>query len=220
MIAPERPDRRETIRYLGGAGVEMNAEMERLMDDCEKQLLACARPKYLYKILELPQDSLTEGEDIRRHLAGCSRAVVMCATLGAEVDRLIRVAQVRDMAQAVVLDAMASVAVEQVCARLDERIMAENPGWFMTFRFSPGYGDYPISLQKTFLRLLDAQRKIGLSVSDSLLLIPAKSVTAVAGLSASPVPRGRRGCAVCSLRETCQYRRNGEHCGFENTVKE
>ena len=46
------------------------------------------------------------------------------------------------------------------------------------------------------------------------LLIPAKSVTAIAGVSDAPIPQKKRGCAVCNLRETCQYRRNGEHCGF------
>ena len=213
MITLDSLNRREVVRYLGGAGAEMNAEMERLMDSCERQLLECARPKYLYRIMPLPQEELTVGQDIRRHLEGCDKAAVMCATLGAEVDRLIRVAQVRDMAQAVVLDAMASAAIEQVCCRVDELIASQLPGCFMTFRFSPGYGDYPISLQKTFLRLLDAPRKIGLSASDASLLIPAKSVTAIAGLSASPIRRRKRGCAVCNLKNTCQYRRNGEHCG-------
>lgn len=214
MITLRPLNRREVVRYLGGAGVKMNADMERLMDSCEQQLLERARPKYLYQILPLPQEELTVGQDIRRHLEGCDQAALLCATLGAEVDRLIRVAQVRDMAQAVVLDAMASAAVEQVCAQADEIIAAQCPGRFMTFRFSPGYGDYPISLQKTFLRLLDAPRKIGLSLSESCLLIPAKSVTAIAGLSASPIPRKKRGCAVCNLKTTCQYRRNGEHCGL------
>ncbi len=214
MITLEPLDRAEAVRYLGGAGVEMNDDMRRLMDVCEKQLLSAARPKYLYRITDLPNAELTAGEDIVRHLQGCTRAAVICATLGAEVDRLIRVAQVRDMAQAVVLDAMASVAVEQVCRRLDVLLAQRFPGSFFTFRFSPGYGDYPITLQKAFLRFLDAPRKIGLSVSKSSLLIPAKSVTAVAGISDRPLPPKRRGCAICDLRGSCQYRRNGEHCGF------
>ncbi|MBQ1838930.1 MAG: hypothetical protein II127_04880 [Ruminococcus sp.] len=188
--------------------------MTRLMDDCEAQLLRVAQPKYLYRVVDLPCEELTVGEDIRRHLRGCDRAVLLCTTLGASVDRLIRVAQVRDMAEAVVLDSMASVAIEQVCRKADELIAAQFPGCFFTFRFSPGYGDYPIGLQKTFLRLLDAPRRIGLSVSESCLLVPAKSVTAIAGISEHPLERQRRGCAVCNLRKTCQYRRNGEHCGF------
>ena len=218
MITLQPLDRKEAARYLGGARVAMNADMECLMDDCERELLSAAQPKYLYRLLDLPREELRAGKDIQAHLEGCVRAAVMCATLGAAVDRLIRVAQVRDMARAVVLDAMASVAIEQVCTQVDACIAAENPGRYLTFRFSPGYGDYPITLQKEFLRLLDAPRKIGLSLSDSYLLIPAKSVTAIMGLSETPLPKRRRGCAVCNLRETCQYRRNGEHCGFQNTV--
>ena len=214
MNIPDRIDRREAVRYMGGAGVMMNADMERLMDGCEQELLRVMQPKYLYQIVALPQEALLVGGDIRRHLKGCRQAVLFCATLGAAVDRLLRVAQVRDMARAVVLDSMASVAIEQVCRRADESIAAQLPGRFLTFRYSPGYGDYPIELQKTFLRLLDAPRKIGLTVSDSCLLVPAKSVTAIAGISDVPVERQRRGCAVCNLRDTCQYRKNGDHCGF------
>ena len=212
MITLDRLNRSEAARYLGGAKVEMNDAMRALIDECEAQLLDTARPKYLYRVVDLPDETLIVGEDIKRHLSGCAKAVLLCATLGAEVDRLLRVTQVRDMARAVVLDSLASVAVEQVCNKADEPIAAQNPEYHMTFRFSPGYGDYPIELQKEFLRRLDAPRKIGLSANESYLLIPSKSVTAIAGLSTSPVDVKKRGCATCNLRKTCRYRKNGEHC--------
>lgn len=214
MTLPEKLDRGEAIRYLGGAGIELTDEMNALIDDCERELLSVIAPKYRCITVALPCEEIMRGEDIRRHLEGCDRAVMLCATLGAQADRLIRVAQVSDMARAVVLDSLASVAIEQVCRMIDEMIAAENPGEYLTFRFSPGYGDYPIELQKTFLTMLDAPRRIGLSMNESCLLIPAKSVTAVAGLSKEPIPKRKRGCAVCSLKNTCRYRRNGEHCGF------
>ena len=141
---------------------------------------------------------------------------MLCATLGAEADRLIRVSQISDMPRAVVIDALASAMTEQVCAEVDRLLAEQMEGCYFTYRFSPGYGDYPIELQREFLRFLDAPRKIGLTVTESFLLTPAKSVTAVAGISGEPVPRGRRGCAVCSLRDTCAYRRKGSHCGFQN----
>ena len=84
----------------------------------------------------------------------------------------------------------------------------------MTTRFSPGYGDYPIELQKSFLHILDAPRKIGLTANDSFLLTPVKSVTAIIGLSENPIERKKRGCAICNMNQSCIYRRNGEHCGF------
>ena len=214
MITLDNLNRAEAVRYLGGAGLAVNDSMQKLMDECEAEVLSRANPKYLYQILDLPCDEIMRGNDIVSHLSGCSKAVLMCATLGSEVDRLIRVAQISDMAKAVVLDSFASVAIEQLCNKADELIAERFPKYHMTFRFSPGYGDYPIELQKYFLSRLDAPRKIGLNTNDSYILIPSKSVTAVAGLSEFPIEKKKRGCAVCNLRDKCQYRRNGEHCGF------
>lgn len=214
MIRLEKLNRREAIRYLGGAKVEINSKMQELMDECEQMILSVANPKYLYKLIDLPCDEIIKGKDIANHLDGCDKAVLMCATLGSEVDRLIRITEISDMAKAVVLDSFASVAVEQVCCKVDEMLAQKYPDSYFTFRFSPGYGDYPIEMQGYFLRALDAQRKIGLTANSNSLLIPSKSVTAVAGASKSPVEKKKRGCAVCNMRDICKYRRNGEHCGF------
>ncbi|MBQ1806883.1 MAG: hypothetical protein II012_04585, partial [Ruminococcus sp.] len=66
MITLKPLDRREAVRYLGGAGVQMNAEMERLMDVCEAQLLGAAQPKFIWKRIDWPCEELTAGEDIER----------------------------------------------------------------------------------------------------------------------------------------------------------
>lgn len=214
MITLGPLDHAEAVRYLGGAGVAMNTDMEQLLATCEEEVLRTAEPKYLYKVIDLPSEDFLEGRDIREHLAGCSRAVLLAATLGTEVDRLIRVAQVEDMARAVVLDALASVAIEQVCEAFDRMLLAEFPDWHQTFRYSPGYGDYPIELQKRYLQALDAPKKIGLTTNDRFLLIPTKSVTAVTGLSRQPLPERARGCVSCSFREHCTLRTRGDHCGI------
>lgn len=214
MITLEKLNRKEAVRYLGGAGISLNYRMDRLMDECEKEILAKASPKYLYTEKELPCNILMQGEDIKNHLDGCYSAIVMCATLGSEIDKLIRINQISDMAKAVVLDSFASVAIEQACSKFDEIIAEKYSGSYLTFRFSPGYGDYPIELQKSILTMLDAPRKIGLTANENSLLVPTKSVTAVAGLSKAPINRKKRGCAVCNMRDRCKFRRNGEHCGF------
>ncbi len=214
MIELDKLNRREAVRYMGGSGIQMNEQMESLMDDCEAEVLANANPKYLYIEKALPCEELIKGKDIENHLDGCEKAIMMCATLGADIDKLIRVTQISDMAKAVVLDSFSSVAIEQVCSKVDELLAQKYEGWNMTFRFSPGYGDYPIELQQDFLRMLDAPRKIGLTTNDNFLLMPTKSVTAVLGLSRNPVERKKRGCAICNMRGKCRFRRNGEHCGF------
>ena len=205
MIKLESLDRAEALRYLGGAKTEPDEKMTSLLNDCEARLLSAAKPGYLYKIISLPCEWLLVGEDIKNHLANCRSAALICATLGAEVDKLIRVSQITDMPRAVVINSLAAVAIEQVCDKIEEKLFAI---------FRPGYGDFPIELQKSFLSELDAPRKIGLSANSSHILTPSKSVTAVIGISSQPIEAKKRGCAVCNLRKTCRYRRNGEHCGF------
>lgn len=213
MIELEKLNRNEAVRYLGGAGIRLNYRMDVLMDECEKAVLEKASPKYLYVEKDLPCPQIMGGKDIESHLNGCEKAIVMCATVGSEVDKLIRISQISDMARAVVMDSLASVAVEQVCNAFDKIIAEKYSDYNMTFRFSPGYGDYPIELQKIILQMLDAPKKIGLCTNDNFLLTPTKSVTAVLGLSKNPIERKKRGCAICNMRETCKFRRKGLHCG-------
>ena len=213
MITLTNLNRDEAKRYLGGADIVPDDKMLSLFDNCEKEVITRAKPKYLYKIIDLPDDELIIGEDIRAHLAGCEKAAVICATLGADIDKMLRISQISDMPRAVVLDSFASTAVEQVCREVDKILAEKNPEYYFTFRFSPGYGDYPIELQRSILDMLDAPRKIGLSLNESYLLIPSKSVTAIAGMSKKPIERKKRGCAVCDMRDRCKYRKSGEHCG-------
>ena len=118
-----------------------------------------------------------------------------------------------DMAKAVIADAFAGAAVEQVMNEAEKLIKAEFPGKYFTWRYSPGYGDFPIEIQKQLLDVLDAPRKIGLCTSDSRMLAPVKSVTAVMGVSDAPLPARKRGCVTCNMRQRCQFRKRGLHCG-------
>ena len=214
MIELSKLNKAEAVRYLGGAGISLTYRMDVLMNECEKEILKTAQPRFVYIEKDLPCEQLMKGKDIENHLAGCEKAVVMCATLGAEVDKLIRISQIADMAKAVVMDSLASVAIEQVCCKVDELIAEKYKDYNMTFRFSPAYGDYPIEMQRLILDMLDAPRKAGLCTNDSFLLVPSKSVTAVMGLSKNPIEKKKRGCAVCNLNKTCKFRKKGLHCEF------
>lgn len=214
MIQLKALNKQECVRYLGGAKVQMNSAMEQLLDVCQAEVISISQPKYLYKEIPLDSEILQQGEDIKNHLSGCNKAIVMCATLGVNMDNHIRKAQLTDMAKAVVLDSFGSVAIEQVCTQVDEIIAKKYKGNFLTFRFSPGYGDFPIEMQQPILQILDAQRKIGLCTNENYLLTPVKSVTAVLGVSDNEIEKKKRGCAVCSLKSSCRYRKAGSHCGF------
>ena len=132
----------------------------------------------------------------------------MAATLGIGPDRLIARASAVRMSDAVIFQAAAAAMVETYCDEVNERIRqdAAQRGMYCRPRFSPGYGDFPIAHQRDFSRLLDTPRKIGLTVTESCLLAPIKSVTAVIGLSETPQPCHRKGCEECSKTD-CAYRR-------------
>lgn len=154
------------------------------------------------------------GGDLQRHLHGCSRAVLFAATLGDGIDRMIRAAQITDLTRAVVLDCCASALTEAVCNAEEARLRAEASarGEFLTARFSPGYGDLPLAVQKEFLAALDAAKRIGLLATAENVLTPRKSVTAVLGLSDRPTAGAAAGCETCALRENCAFRRRKTTC--------
>ena len=214
VALPGQPDIPQALRYLGvpDAG---DAALHALLQRAEQTLRGAARPRA--GSLRAGREELAgclQGGDIARHLEDCDTCVLLACTLGAGVDAAQRAANAADMAYAVVLDALASVLAEQIADAAENtlREQAQAEGLFLTGRFSPGYGDYPIELQNELLRLVDAPRKIGLCATPTHLLTPRKSITAVLGLAGHPVTGKRAGCAHCALRERCAYRKEGKTC--------
>lgn len=208
----------EILLYLGYRGQEYPDELKEQIKRCEKEVLAAAAPRLIWRRLPISGADFTalslEGKDIGELLEDCVEAVLMAVTLGQGIDRLLAKKSVSNMADAVIMDACASAAIENVADHfeMDLRREVEAEGFFLTDRFSPGYGDLPLSAQKKLCAALDTERKIGLSLSPALLMIPGKSVTAVLGISRKPKPRRKRGCESCSLFRDCMYRREGRNC--------
>ena len=211
----------EALRYIGAAGAD--GDTRRLAEDTARMLEERLQPRYLWRAcrierngraLFLPEAALSlPGKLAGNMLAECDTAVLLVCTLGAGFDRLEKEWEARDMARAAMMDTCGSAWTESVCDAAEEEIRSRFPGRFTTDRFSPGYGDLPLSLQADFLRATDAGRKLGITVNESFLLFPCKSVTAVIGLSDRPQGAKIRGCAYCSLRENCKYRAGGKFCG-------
>ena len=216
----DRIPRAETLQYLGYRGCFPGGELLSELERCEELMLRTARPRLVWRLFPLSSDGRLEGtdyrpagEDIRAFLSDCDSVVLLAATLGAEAENLIRRAAGRDMAAAVILDAAGSAAIEKVCDNFCEDLAAELAPRCLTDRFSPGYGDMPLSDQHAFFRVLDVSRRIGVTLSDSALMIPQKSVTALIGVSDRPQEKRGRGCGSCGMFENCPYRKEGKSCG-------
>lgn len=212
----------EVLRYMGCPPDRADTATRALAGTCASEILAAARPRWVWRSFPLTfvdggvelGSLLLPGADLKGHLAGCREAVLFCATLGAGVDALIRRAESVDMARALALDCAAAALVEEVCDQIEEELQGKFPGCHFPFRYSPGYGDLPLSLQGDLLALLDAPRRVGLTASASNILLPRKSVTAILGVAYEPIERKKRSCMGCPARGSCQYRKSGGHCGI------
>lgn len=232
VYIPEKPPEinlSEVWRYLGYGGHTPDSATVDLTNLCAEKLLAVMRPRMLYAgfpLLFQPGgvrldacDLTLPGQDIAAHLSGCCKAVLLCATLSAQTDQLIRNTQIADMTAGLITDCCATAAVEQLCDDAEIVIKKHCGGSYFTSRYSPGYGDLPLNVQKDFLNVLDAPRKIGLCATDSSILTPRKSVTAVIGVSDTPPTKNKTGCMHCNLSDTCEFRRKGEFCGLSDTAE-
>ena len=210
-------DQREVLRYLGYKGSEPDAEILHTIADCTRELEEAATPHHILQAVELSRPNadtlefagmVVHSRDLFQHLSGCDEAVLFAATLGAPVDlRLERCAKVSS--RAVVMQACAASLIESYCDECQEPIAQEaaSRGLYLRPRYSPGYGDFDISYQREFLTVLDCPKRIGLTMTDSFMLAPSKSVTAVIGLTAEAQSCHIAKCMTCKAK-SCPFRKD------------
>ena len=168
-------------RYMRmGRQVPEGALAERI-EVLKGQALKVFRPARIWRRVDLPLP--VESKALARHLAGCSAAYLACGTIGAEFDALQRRVAVTSGADALIVQAIGAAAIEAWMDDVEDEIRLElEPGEELVARFSPGYGDLPLDYQRTLLAFLDTPRKIGVSLTDTLLMVPSKSVSAIIGV--------------------------------------
>lgn len=148
-------------------------------------------------MLELP------GRDIAELLEGSDAVYYFCATIGAEVDREIERLKLSDLTLAYAVDLCAGLWVDAYCDELEkaQRKRAEEVGLSLTSRFSCGYGDLPLVLQAEFIETLKADKFLGIKLTEGGMMIPSKTVTAIAGLGKKGVQKKR--CESCAKNGCC-----------------
>ncbi len=208
---------KEILRYLGYGRHEAKEQVLVLIEACVRELERAAVPKSIYK--EYPLSFYgEEGIDccafqtcskaLKKNLKDCQSVLLFGATLGTGVDLLLHRYNRLQMSKAVVLQAAADAMLEDYCDQMNEELEKkyEEKGLYLRPRFSPGYGDFSLECQPALLGCLEAGKRIGITLTDSLLMAPSKSVTAVIGISRIPGTCGMRSCQDCEKRD-CAYRR-------------
>lgn len=122
------------------------------------------------------------GEAIREHLSGCSEIMIFAVTLGREVDEAIARAKYRDLEYSYLLDSAAELLLDKAVDKIREGLTASLKAKKATPCFSAGYADFPLESQTEILEILSAKKYLGILLSESVLMSPLKSVTAVIGI--------------------------------------
>lgn len=207
----------ETIRYAGLRRA-VDFPKQYVADAClEVQLVA--EPKGVYESYDYDAATGTiksnppltvEGSSICKHLEKAAKVYVMAVTIGEGVElRSAELFKENNYTLGLLVDAAATTAVEQVADQVNDLIEKEaaKAGYTTTWRFSPGYGNWNLDVQKDLAAIIGTGH-IGLEVTDTFLLFPRKSVTAIIGC----IPKGvlecennsnlrpgiKRGCSFCS----------------------
>jgi cobalamin-dependent methionine synthase I len=108
-----------------------------------------------------------------KFLDGKDEAVLFAATVGLGVDRLIhRYASVSPV-KALLFQAIGAERIETLCEAFCKELGLKK-------RFSPGYADLALETQRGIFAALGCEKRLGISLTDSLLMTPTKSVTAIA----------------------------------------
>ena len=193
------PDFNELYRYAGFAREKLidsqiqDSQMEELAQTAAKEIAANMNCRSVYAKfpLEFLPDEVVcfAGKKIKSHnltinLKNCHSLYLFAATLGPNVDKLIQKQAKINPALSVMLQAAGAMYIERYCDLLQEELLAQEARENNLFRprYSPGFGDVTLEVQKIFFELLECQKNLALTLNDSLIMSPEKSVTAFIGV--------------------------------------
>lgn len=220
-------DKNEVLRYLQYKGQNIDDKLNKSIDECIDLTLQFINPKFTYEkysikcdvedTIEINKTNLKyESADIYNLLKDSREAYLMATTLGVNIERVTRQYSYTDLTKSLIIDACATTAIEEVCDRLQEYLNKglDEEKKTTTMRYSPGYGDLDIRNNIGILEVLNAQRSIGLTITENGIMIPRKSVVAIMGVCELKYSNKstKKSCENCKNRDTCIYKREVGGC--------
>ncbi|MCI8291998.1 MAG: Vitamin B12 dependent methionine synthase activation subunit [Hespellia sp.] len=209
---------KEAIRYLGYGSHTVDEKTISMIADAFSSLDQVVQKRSVCRIFDMVFVDASriqignleiQSKNLGKNLKGCCKVAMFGATLGINVDRLIQRTSILNMADAVALQACAAAILEEYCDEIQRELeeQMQESGYYLRPRFSPGYGDFSIEYQSSVIAMLDCSKTIGLTLTDSCMMAPTKSVTALIGISDTKLSCHRQGCEVCTKTD-CLYRRD------------
>lgn len=203
--ADQAPDPREVARYLGIPGGALDGPGGAYAAACWEELRRGTAPRGLHRRVDLAPFRAA-SRDLDHHLRHCGEGFLYAITLGAAADRLLRRWSAQSMAKAAVGQAVCAAWLDELCAAYCATLEQDlAPGEYLTPPYSPGYGDWDLGAQPLVLDLLQAPKRLGLTLTAGGMLVPEKSVTALVGISDRKEEACGQKCMRCT-KPDCPFR--------------
>lgn len=199
-------NKKEILRYMGAK--ETNKEIDEVLSECLTEIKNQFSCKVCYSEFEISvkEDFVDFGlfkaysKDLIKNLQNCKKTIIFAATIGVGIDRfIIKYSKISPL-KALVFQAIGAQMIESLCD-----LFVSDINYYTLPRFSAGYGDLPLEIQKEIFKVLLPEKRIGLTLNESLVMSPLKSVTAIMGISDVPCNE-KKGCNLCSKKD-CEFRR-------------
>lgn len=180
----------EIARYMRmGPNVPEGALARRVLK-LRDEALAIVRPAWTWRRFAIADNAISSGAirleitgTLAKHIASCHAAYLVCATIGSAFDMFQRRFSVASGVDALIAQAIGAALVEKLVDGAEREIQNDlAPGESLVRRYSPGYGTFPLAAGREILALLDAQSQTGVYLTESLTMVPTKSVSAIIGV--------------------------------------
>ena len=158
-------------------------------------------------LLKIEDTTLDIGRQVCGYIKEATQVALFLCTAGEDFTRLTnQLNEQGDIMEAYILDAIGSLTVENTMNKIQLQLKNEMAGRQLKIsnRYSPGYCNWPLSDQKALFELI-GNNPTGISLSDSCLMTPRKSVSGLIGIGAH-LRHHEYGCAICN-NDTCIYRK-------------
>ncbi|MBR5506095.1 MAG: Vitamin B12 dependent methionine synthase activation subunit [Clostridia bacterium] len=204
-------DQKEILRYMGHRG-EASMETDMLIYSLMEEVRQKAMPRGAFVLKKLERLRIGNmniaSKNLAKNLDGCEMVILFAITCGAQVDRLIASKSSTEPSKALAISAIATTLCEAYADSLCGELKAyfAKQGLYLRPRFSPGYGDFALEFQKDIVTMTEASKRCSITLTDSLMLVPSKSVTGIIGIGKEMTHCPPSGCEACSKTD-CRYRR-------------
>ena len=188
---PSKPSLKEIARYMRMGSSAPDGILAERIHALLELTVSAIRPACIWRRFPILDGSIGSSHlqfaasgSLAAHLEGCRDVYLVCGTIGTGFDALQRKTSATSASDSLILQAIGAAMIENLMDSAENKIRKElAEGESLTPRYSPGYGNFSLDAQRAMLDLLDAPRRIGVSLTDTLLMAPSKSVSAVIGVT-------------------------------------